>query len=122
MSAKDYPRADEGSGLSSKERYEKVLDFVRLNTGGPNQQLPAFMSGDALWRKLSNSELTQGEGDKAIKAALQNDDLLRYDGGYAVVEEESLQAIIETEAQSEDPNKALIGKCNTLLSDLRGGA
>ena len=102
--------------MDSKTRYESVIAAVRHNTGGKQ---PSLASERAI-RSIccSTGSLEVDEYQRALEAAFQRDDLLRWHGQLAVAEPEPLQAIIEAEATSDSPRKALIGRCNQLLDEV----
>ena len=99
--------------MSSRARYRQVVGAVRKNTGGKQ---PPLVSERAI-RSIccSTGSLDVDNYETALKAAVQRDDLLRWHGQLAVAEPEPLRAVIEAEAASDSPRKALIGRCNQLL-------
>lgn len=103
-----------------KRTYNRVLRVVRYQTGGPsvpNDQpagvrLPVILG-------IVCGEVDQNTAHRAVRAAVENGDLLAYeDGGrtrYARTTERGLRNLIEEQAQRVPPDKSLIGRCNRLL-------
>jgi len=104
--------------MNSKGRYEKVVGTVRQNTGG--KQPPLVSESAVRVCACSTGSLDVDNYETALEAAIENDDLLEWHGQLAVAEPEPLQAVVEAEAASDSPRKALIGRCNQLLDEVEG--
>jgi len=104
--------------MNSKVRYERVVETIRKNTGGT--QPPLVSESAVRVTACSNGSLDVDDYETALEAAVQRDDILRWHGQLAVAEPEPLQAVIEAEAASDSPRKALIGRCNQLLNEVEG--
>ena len=110
---KDEPK------LSSKERYEKLLQTAKYNTGGPETPMPPGV------RRPSLLGIASGYGrydrmDRAYAAAIQNGDLLLWkgrDGRARVtpVDPQSLEDLISTERGREDTCIELVERAEELL-------
>jgi hypothetical protein len=105
--------------MNPKARYKQVVETVRQNTGG--KQPPLISESGIRVTACSTAGLDVDHYETALKAAVQNDDILRYHGQLAVAEPEPLQAVIEAEVAADSPRKALIGRCNQLLDEVDGG-
>jgi hypothetical protein len=105
--------------MNPKARYKQVVETVRQNTGG--KQPPLISESGIRVTACSTASLDVDHYETALKAAVQNDDILRYHGQLAVAEPEPLQAVIEAEVAADSPRKALIGRCNQLLDEVDGG-
>ena len=105
--------------MNPKVRYKQVVETVRQNTGGT--QPPLISESAARVTACSAGSLDVDHYETALKAAVQNDDLLRWHGQLAVAEPDPLQAVIEAEVASDSPRKALIGRCNQLLDEVDRG-
>ena len=105
--------------MNSKGRYQKVVETVRQNTGG--KQPPLVSESAVRVTACSTGSLDVDDYETALEAAVQRDDLLEWHAQLAVAEPEPLQAVIESEAASDSPRKALIGRCNQLLNEVDGG-
>ena len=106
--------------MNPKARYKQVVETVRQNTGG---RQPPLISEPAarVTAACSAGSLDLDHYENALKAAVQNDDLLRWHDQLAVAEPDPLQAVIEAEVASDSPRKALIGRCNQLLDEVDRG-
>lgn len=110
----------------SKAAYKLLLRVVDYQTGGPDETLPAMVSGGSLYGTLvSKGDLSHEQADTARRAALQNDDLLKWPGPegrdrYALVEDDALRDVIEEQANRENPDRELIATCNKLRTQLGG--
>lgn len=105
--------------MDSKTRYESVIAAVRYNIGGTQPPLASERAIRSIC--CSTGSLEVDEYQRALQAAVQRGDLLRWDGQLAVAEPEPLQAVIEAEVASDSPRKALIGRCNQLLDEVDDG-
>ena len=105
--------------MDSKTRYESVIAAVRYNTGGTQPPLASERAIRSIC--CSTGALEVDEYQRALQAAIENDDLLKWHGQLAVAEPEPLQAVIEAEAATDSPRTALIGRCNQLLDEVDGG-
>jgi hypothetical protein len=107
--------------MNSKARYKQVVETVRQNTGG--SQLP--LASERAIRSIccSTGPLEVDEYQRALQAAIENDDLLEWHGQLAVAEPDGLRAVIDGEADSETARKRLVANCNRLLEnvDKKGG-
>jgi hypothetical protein len=95
-----------------RETYEHVLGIVEHNTGG--KQRPT-----AAWTSVVQIALANGNDhdqvSTAIRAAVENDDLLSWNGRLARTDRESLVAVIEAERERESTRTNLIARCNRLM-------
>lgn len=105
--------------MNSKGRYQKVVGTVRQNTGGKQPPLASERAIRSIC--CSTGPLEVDEYQRTLQAAIENDDLLEWHGQLAVAEPEPLQAVVEAEAASDSPRKALIGRCNQLLDEVDDG-
>jgi len=104
--------------MNPKARNKQVVEMIRHNTGG--KQPPLVSESAVRVTACSTASLDADHYETALKAAVQNDDILCWHGQLAVAEPEPLQAVIEAKASSDSPRKALIGRCNQLLDEVDG--
>lgn len=91
--------------------------MVEHQTGGKQA---ALVPRTTIRQMISRSSISHEDGNRALRAALENDDLLEWHGRLAVADETNLLEVIEEETQSDTPRKSLIANCNKLLADVRG--
>ena len=99
-----------------KEAYHKVLGVVEHNTGGKQ---PAMVSRTTVRQIASTSGFSASESKTAIRAAVENGDLITWHGKLFRTDEPSLLAILETERESDTPRRGLIARCNKALAEVR---
>lgn len=125
----DAPDPDEHDPVWSRERYHAVLDRIEACTGGRNQDNDQPPGIDSMHIHLHLSHASYGRYapeaiDSALKAAVENKDVIRYPGidgrmRYARRTPEGLMAVILEEAQREHPRRELIGWLNRQLDELK---
>lgn len=101
---------------SSREVYERVLRMVECQTGGPQ---PPMVRRGPLLGVIQRSNFSLEQGERALRAAVANGDLLFYADAYARVDEDALLAVVEAEADRAEPRHELIAQCNHLLAACR---
>lgn len=131
--------------MSSQERahkhrradYEQTLGTIRANTGDPQRPLVA---ASPLWTTLvANGGLEHEFATSALRAAVENGDVLRWTDGEGTVryalttqgldsvtgsspydagDEAALRDVITTEASRENPDKSVIGWANERLAEI----
>lgn len=102
-----------GLTVDSKTRYERVLGAVRHNTGGSQ---PPLASERAIRTVCCSTGSLSVDGyERSLRAAVENDDLLEWNGHLAIAESDALRAVIEAEVSCETPNRDLVARCNRLL-------
>lgn len=99
----------------SRERYETVLRIVEYNSN--NTQQPAMASRTSIIQIAKQAGIDATDAKRSIQAAIGNRDLLNWHGKLARTTPEALRAVIEEEAASDTPRRALIAKCNRLLRE-----
>lgn len=99
-----------------RDAYERVLSIVDHNTGGKQRAMVARTS-------VTQIAVSIGIVDpaKRVRAAIENDDLLRYHGRVCRTDEESLRAVILQEADAKHTRKTLVGRCNRALEEVDDG-
>ncbi|MFA1612029.1 hypothetical protein [Halobellus rubicundus] len=128
----------------SKRHYRRVLGVIHKNTG--HGRRPMYAS-HALWTKLGEFALSRSEARSALKAARENDAVIRWKDGegqlrygltpdgvdelpdatmpiYTPEDVDALQAVIEREASrpEHDQNQDVIGWANQHLQAIREGS
>lgn len=101
---------------SPRRSYERILRIVRYNGG-------VLLASHHIGVVATNAGLDADAIDNALRAGVENDDLLRtYRDGtphYALAEEQSLLRVIEAETECDHPDRDLIARCNQLLTQIR---
>lgn len=104
------------SRSDARRTYQRVVRIVRFNGG-------ALLADHHIRVVAGNAGLDADAINDALRAAVENDDLLRvYRDGtphYAPVDEQSLLRVIETETERDHPDRGLIARCNHKLHQLR---
>jgi len=110
------PRSD------ARARYEAVARATRHNRCGAVPGCTA--RHQPLLALVAHGRYDPGGVRASLQAAVETGDLLciRRDGRvhYAVVDEQSLLAVVEAEVGRDDPDRELIARCNDLLDEVRG--
>jgi hypothetical protein len=104
-----------------KRLYHRVLRVVRYQTGGPDvpNDQPAGARLPVILGSLC-TEASVSDAQRAIRAAVENGDLLVYEGAdgrrrYARTTDRGLRSLIAEQADRVPPRRDLIGRCNRLL-------
>jgi len=129
------------SGPDRRERYHRLLEVIVHNTGDPQHVLAR---GAAIWTVTHSSNIPTGEALTAMRAGLENGHVIRWhdpDGHhrygltadgvaqsrwaepplYGPADRAQLREVIETEAATADPDRAVIGWCNRRLAAIEEG-
>lgn len=126
---------------SSKDRYQQILGTLRANTGHGQ---PPLLSASGLWVTIGNSSMDHTDGVRAMHAARQNDDVIRWTDAegttrygltqsgfkahpsslppYEAADADALRSVIETEAGRAEPDRSIIAWANRWLDTLQGDA
>ena len=102
-----------------KEVYNRALGVVTHQTGGPEHPQPAMIARPRVRQQMSSFGFSASESKTAIAAAVENGDLLDWNGQLCRVDEPSLLAVIESEQAAEVTRRPLIARCNKALAEVR---
>lgn len=129
---------DDATAHDRRWRYRKLLRTIAYQTGHPQ---PVMCSARTLWTTLvANGSVDHHDAKSALRAARENDHVVRRetdddvwygvttDGIDAVEElsrplfepadESKVREILTAEVGSDEPNKRLIGWCNSRLEEM----
>lgn len=128
---------------SSKEAYEKIVDIIKYQTGGPGQQLPATAAESTIHMlTIDYNSMDCDVAKSCLSVATARGDVLKIRGReartrYAVLDEEGIEAIAREEMEQENPrteplqaaieklwnkdprDQELVGHANKLMMELR---
>jgi len=127
--------SDEATAHDRRWRYQKLLRVIAYQTGDPQ---PVMCNARTLWTTLvANGSLDHHEAKSALRAAQENDHVVRWEAGdavwygvttegieateelsrplYGLSDESNLRDILSAEVESEEPNKRVVGWCNSRL-------
>lgn len=102
------------SRADRRKRYEQVLDAIEHNTGGADHpQPPGIRKPNLMVVLVLHGSLTVSEAESALKAARENEDVVRYEGRagrwrYIRATEDAFRDLIGAENQRENPRTELI--------------
>jgi len=124
-----------------RERYHRLLETVRHQTGDPQH---VMVAGSALWTVINNGHMDTSDAITTMQAAIENGHCIQWtdaDGRhryaltgdgvaeaphataplYGPADETQLRAVIKTEAESDEPNRDVIGWANQRLAAIEAG-
>jgi hypothetical protein len=104
-----------------RDRYQSLLSAVEKNCGGPQ---PVGMSRAALVTNRKHAGLSLGTINKTLRAALENNDLIRFSlpgsavRRYAPADTGHIRDALEALADTDAPDKEQIGTLNATLANV----
>ncbi|WEL29873.1 hypothetical protein [Haloferax volcanii] len=103
--------SDDDTRADRRERYEQILRIVEFQTGDPQRP---FASKAHVKRLAVQAGVPLGKVDLAMRAAVENGDLLEWGSRVARSDEESLVDIVEHYG-------SLVDECNKRIRAKRRG-
>jgi hypothetical protein len=107
--------ADDTTAADRKRRYRRAVRIVEHNTGGAEHPQPPTASEPSVIGTAVRAGIDPDRTRSVIQAAL-GEDLVRFDDrSLARFDRRALLDVIETEAQSDQPDRHRVAWCNQLL-------
>lgn len=130
---------DRPTAAERRSRYQTLLCTIAYQTGDPQ---PVLCSARSLWTTLvAHGQLDCQDAQTAMRAARENGDVIRWEDSdgcvrygvtesgieavdeldaplYSKSDEPKLREILTTEVEKDEPNKSVIGWCNSRLGAL----
>lgn len=104
-----------------KAQYESILRIVRQNTGYPDEPQPALMSRHVLVRTACQGGMETDNAKDRIQAAIENDDLVKYQGRIGVRDTEGLRKWLGELNDAEVKQPTLMRSVWEALEEVRDG-
>lgn len=104
---------------NSKRRYKRVKACVRTNTGTKGRLDPMVPERAIRTSLCANARMDVDDYESALRATIENDDVVRYDGKLTLGTVDDLRAAIAEEAERDEPDGDKIGYLNTVVGRLK---
>lgn len=105
-------RTPDDQPVGRQVAYTRILQTIENQTGG---NLGATVTDRTLRTvTIAHGELTVDEYRNAVRAAIENHDVARWDTEYVRATPDRVRAAIVEEAHQDDPNQNKVGFLNTV--------
>lgn len=106
----------ESTASDRRNAYERVTETIKRQTGG--RRRPTASLRHIRVTAVSHGSLEPEEFESALRAAIENNDVARIGQRVCLAEPDALRAVIQRQAELDEPDRAVIGTLNTWIDQL----